>query len=1172
MWHMRAVRSPIAIMVALAVLAAACGGGGDEEPVDGGVEPAQDVAESRALLESVFFGGAQLGDYDRERLLAAAETLDPDSLCPVPAVPESLDDVAEVLRIDGGCAIIEYVALDGRSMREVRQQIFSSDSTAHAVGAPPKDLQPAWLQTGDPPDAYDDDGYGAGDWWHLGQLDAETLWDPEGWSYEDDSGQRRVVPGWPDDSEVVVAVLDTGTDEHRDLSGSFVEVAVGSWLAEACHREDTHGHGTHVSGLVAARQGNGQDVAGLAPEAKILPIHLLRPGACLADTNNRTEEEGQATTNRGTFDTELTATQAVRLAAEAGAKVINMSFTFGHVGNRSEVDDTDADTFEAVLDLVLNTYGAIPVAAAGNCGNLRDEQDIIPGCPAGLNTPSYPAAYRNVVSVAATRRTDSDDARASFSTRNQYVDVAAPGAHILSTVPAYTATSGDPCPTATTCHVQHFWGTSMAAPLMSSVIAHMMARYPQATVNEIAYALELTSVHPVSGEIGGPSTHEYGYGIVDPKAGMELLDRWVGSRPPRIPPVGPPDDDSPVSLAVGESAQGWEGCSSQHCRHLQITLNAPAGSYNVECWSSLDLNNPWHTDTWHWPTSGFWNESGCWYGYPGEQVWVTINGRKSNTITWPSSSEGGAPGEVPAPSSTFKTVTAGLYHSCAVRSDDTITCWGYNRHARYDAPSGTFKTVDAGNVYSCGLRTDDTITCWRGNIPVGQSDGPPDAPSGTFKTVAVGGGHACGLRSDDTITCWGWNRWGQTVAPSGTFKTVAAGGGHSCGLRSDDTITCWGYNHHGQTVAPSGTFKTVSAGGWYSCAISTDDTITCWGNNDGGPPDAPSGTFKTVDAGDGHSCAVRSDDTITCWGNNYAGQSDAPSGTFKTVDAGDGHSCAVRSDDTITCWGSNRWGQTVAPSDTFKTVAVGGWHSCGVRSDDTITCWGWNRWGQTVAPSGTFKTVAAGGGHSCGLRSDDTITCWGYNDGGSTDAPSGTFKTVDAGDGHSCGVRSDDTITCWGSNRAGQSDAPSGTFKTVTAGRWHSCGVRSDDTITCWGWNEYGQTVAPSGTFKTVDAGDGHSCGVRSDDTITCWGYNHHGQTVAPSGTFKTVAAGGWHSCGVRSDDTITCWGQNFRGQSDAPSGTFKTVTAGSLRSCGLRSDDTITCWGTLIDTSNVVG
>ena len=85
-------------------------------------------------------------------------------------------------------------------------------------------------------------------------------------------------------------------------------------------------------------------------------------------------------------------------------------------------------------------------------------------------------------------------------------------------------------------------------------------------------------------------------------------------------------------------------------------------------------------------------------------------------------------------------------------------------------PTTTYKAVTAGRGHSCGLRSDDTITCW-GNNEGGQAD----APAGSFKAVTAGVGHSCGLRSDDTITCWGYNEDGQADAPAGSFKAVTAG-------------------------------------------------------------------------------------------------------------------------------------------------------------------------------------------------------------------------------------------------------------------------------------------------------------------------------------------------------------------------------------------------------------
>ena len=51
-------------------------------------------------------------------------------------------------------------------------------------------------------------------------------------------------------------------------------------------------------------------------------------------------------------------------------------------------------------------------------------------------------------------------------------------------------------------------------------------------------------------------------------------------------------------------------------------------------------------------------------------------------------------------------------HSCGIRSDDTVVCWGRNGSGETDAPAGSFKTVSAGSNHSCGIRSNDTIVCW----------------------------------------------------------------------------------------------------------------------------------------------------------------------------------------------------------------------------------------------------------------------------------------------------------------------------------------------------------------------------------------------------------------------------------------------------------------------------
>ena len=194
------------------------------------------------------------------------------------------------------------------------------------------------------------------------------------------------------------------------------------------------------------------------------------------------------------------------------------------------------------------------------------------------------------------------------------------------------------------------------------------------------------------------------------------------------------------------------------------------------------------------------------------------------------------------PAGTFKAVTASHRHTCGLRADNTITCWGSNSFGQADAPAGVFKAVTAGGVHSCGLRTDGIIVCW-GRVSVST-----DTPAGAFKAVTAGYEHTCGLRTDDRIVCWGSNQYGQADQPGRTFTAVTTwDDSGACGLRTDNTITCWGLVY---PVTPAGAFKTVSAGGGnHACGLRADNTITCWGLNLFGQTDAPAGTFKAVTAG-----------------------------------------------------------------------------------------------------------------------------------------------------------------------------------------------------------------------------------------------------------------------------------------------------------------------------------
>ena len=368
-----------------------------------------------------------------------------------------------MVRITGGCLNVEYVALAGRTVEQVREEL-ALDPEVHAVSRPVTDVYPIDFHS---------DAAGM-DQWHLEAIDANTLW----WGEQTQVGRR--VGGWPADADVVVAVIDTGVDGgHPDLDDNLI-----TRDGDVCHRTDPHGHGTHVAGIVAAER-NGEAVVGVAPQAEILPIRLSPVGDCLPS-----------------------ATAAIDLAIEQGADVINISLSWGTPDDprQEETDLSGQDTFEVALRAAM-MRDIVPVIAAGNCGVRGHGSCEDSGYVA--NRVTLPAAYSGVISVASI---DENGTRSDFSTANRHVGIAAPGGEILSTVP----NNG----------TAELSGTSMAAPVISGVVAHMKARFPKASVGEIRQALYTTARQPGSTETG-TWTEQYGWGVVQPADAIrDLSERF----------------------------------------------------------------------------------------------------------------------------------------------------------------------------------------------------------------------------------------------------------------------------------------------------------------------------------------------------------------------------------------------------------------------------------------------------------------------------------------------------------------------------------------------------------------------------------------------------------------------------------------------------------------------
>lgn len=268
----------------------------------------------------------------------------------------------------------------------------------------------------------------------------------------------------------------------------------------------------------------------------------------------------------------------------------------------------------------------------------------------------------------------------------------------------------------------------------------------------------------------------------------------------------------------------------------------------------------------------------------------------------PDPAPGGGPGE--GYPGTYSKVAVD-YSICAIRTSAGIMCWFST-----DKPppqTGTFKDITTGAKHGCALRQSGEAICWENQYPEYEF-GQSSPPSGTFAQLAAGGRHTCGLRPNGALECWGVNYSGQSSPPAGDFVSVQAGNDHSCGLRATGTIACWGADSSGALSPPRGFFSALSIGSGavatrHSCALRADGTAVCWGLDNHGQASPPGGSFAQLATGGYTTCGLRPDGRAECWGQNWYGEASPPGGTFTQLAVGWLVSCGLRPDQTLTCWG-----------------------------------------------------------------------------------------------------------------------------------------------------------------------------------------------------------------------------------------------------------------------------
>ncbi|WP_270565766.1 S8 family peptidase [Clostridium beijerinckii] len=270
----------------------------------------------------------------------------------------------------------------------------------------------------------------------LGEINENTnkaVNDP-GYKYEWDISYTEADKAWPlikQKREIKVAVLDTGVDyTHPDLKNRVLKSKGYNFVDNNSDTMDDNGHGTHVSGIIAANANDNIGIAGIdgTLDVKIIPIKVLN-------------SNGEGEVND--------IVRGIKYAADNGADIINLSFG----ANEKSKSIAEAISY-------AKSKGAFVVAAAGN--DNEDSDNISPAGDGAFTVAAMSYNYK----------------KASFSDYGNCIKVSAPGVEILSTVPGgYEA-----------------WdGTSMAAPVATGIAAMIKAEDPNLSPSQIEDVLDSTA-------------------------------------------------------------------------------------------------------------------------------------------------------------------------------------------------------------------------------------------------------------------------------------------------------------------------------------------------------------------------------------------------------------------------------------------------------------------------------------------------------------------------------------------------------------------------------------------------------------------------------------------------------------------------------------------------------